>query len=250
MKISVTDTKRFIALFLAFSLLLCALLSALIFLGDLTYRDSPAFVDASAPAPLTVVIDPGHGGEDGGAVGHPDIYEKELNLSIALSLYDILRANGINAILTRSEDILLYDKNSNYQGQKKVQDLATRRRIAESFENAVFVSIHMNTFPEEKYSGLQVYYSGNHQGSRLLAEGIQGLTREELLPKNTRKCKAAGSDIYLLHRLNCPAVLIECGFLSNPEECMRLSDAGYQRQLALCIASSVINYINSAKKGE
>ncbi len=248
MKISITDTKRFIALFLSFALLFCAILGGLIFLGQYIDKenDSPAF-SSTSPEP-TVIIDAGHGGEDGGAVGFDDIYEKDINLSIALTLYGILRANGINAVLTRQEDVLLYDKNSNYHGQKKIQDLATRRRITENCENAIFISIHMNTFPEEKYSGLQVYYSVNDQTSRALAENIQGLTRELLMPNNTRKCKAADNSIYLLDRLQCPAVLVECGFLSNRAECDKLSKPEYQKQLALCLASSVIKYINDTKK--
>ncbi len=247
MRTSITDTKRFVCLFLALALLFCAILGALMMLG---FWSAPSATEpvSDTEAPPTVVIDAGHGGEDGGAVGFGNIYEKDLNLSIALMLSDILKLNGINTVLTRSEDILLYDKNSNYQGQKKVQDLATRRKIAESYENAVFVSIHMNAFPEEKYSGLQVYYSKNEPSSKALAENIQGITKELLLPENNRKCKAADKNIYLLDRLECPAVLVECGFLSNKEECARLSEKQYQQKLALCLASSVIKYLNDTKK--
>ena len=246
MRTSITDTKRFVCLFLVLSLLFCAILGALMLLGFEAAPSSAEPVYNTEVLP-TVVIDAGHGGEDGGAVGFGDVYEKDINLSIALMLSDILRLNGINTVLTRSEDILLYDRNSNYQGQKKVQDLATRRRVAESYENAVFVSIHMNAFPEEKYSGLQVYYSKNESSSKALAENIQALTKEMLLPDNNRKCKAADQNIYLLDRLECPAVLVECGFLSNKEECTRLSTGEYQQKLALCLASSVIKYINEQK---
>lgn len=247
MSIYITDTKRYICLFLALSLFFCAILGALMLLGFKTApsANEPAFADEALP---TVIIDAGHGGEDGGAIGFGDVYEKDLNLSIALMLSDILKLNGINTVLTRSEDILLYDKNSDYQGQKKVQDLATRRKIAESYENAIFVSIHMNAFPEEKYSGLQVYYSKNEPSSKALAENIQDITKELLLPENNRKCKEAGKNIYLLDRLECPAVLVECGFLSNKEECARLSEREYRQKLALCLASAVTKYVNDVKK--
>ena len=244
MSITVTSNRRYIALFLLFSLLFCAILSLLIFVGGKTNeRYETADADAKPDGAPVVIIDAGHGGEDGGTIGKNGVYEKDINLSIALLLRDMLAANGIETVLTRSEDILLYDKNSNYHGQKKIQDLATRRRIAESYENAVFVSIHMNAFPEEKYSGLQVYYSKNDETSKALAENIQGLTKEKLMPANERKCKAADSNIYLLDRLDCPAVLVECGFLSNPAECARLSDSEYQKQLALCLCAAVAGYL-------
>jgi N-acetylmuramoyl-L-alanine amidase len=193
-----------------------------------------------------VVIDAGHGGEDGGAVGTNGIYEKDLNLQIAWILNDLLRANGIETVMTRSEDILLYDRNSNYQGQKKVQDLAIRRKIAETYENAVFVSIHMNAFPQHQYHGLQVYYSPNSSESKDLAIHIQSLTKELLMPKNNRSVKTSGGNIYLLDRLQCPAVLVECGFLSNPEECAKLSSEEYKQQMALSLCLSILEYFSDA----
>lgn len=244
MKSTVNGTRRYVAFFLLFSMLFCALLSLLMLMGKWV-NEKYEKTDANAepiPSPV-VIIDAGHGGEDGGAVGKNGVYEKDINLSVALMLRDMLTANGIKAVLTRSEDILLYDKNSDYHGQKKVQDLATRRKIAESYENALFVSIHMNAFPDERYSGLQVYFSKNDETSKALAESIQTLTREKLMPDNDRKCKAADSNIYLLDRLSCPAVLVECGFLSNPDECARLSDSAYQKQLALCLFAAVAGYL-------
>ncbi|MBQ9085793.1 MAG: N-acetylmuramoyl-L-alanine amidase [Clostridia bacterium] len=191
---------------------------------------------------VVVVLDAGHGGEDCGAIGKNGIYEKDLNLSITEKIRDVLRTCGINTVMTRSEDILLYDKNSNYHGQKKVQDLMTRKNIAEAYNNAIFVSIHMNAFPQEKYSGLQVWYSTNSEESQPLAALIQEGSRVRLLPENKRSVKAAGENIYLLHQLQCPAVLVECGFLSNADECARLSSKDYQKQMALSIALSILEY--------
>ena len=205
---------------------------------------SPSPVSATEQAAPTVVLDPGHGGEDCGAVGVDGTLEKDLNLQIAQRLRSLLTACGVTVVMTREEDVLLYDPSSDYRGQKKVQDLANRRRIAEQHENAIFVSIHMNAFPDAKYKGLQVYYSQNHPDSRTLAEGIQRGTKTHLQPENNRKIKPSGSSIYLLEKLHCPAVLIECGFLSHPEECARLSDENNQQALALIIGIAILENLS------
>lgn len=204
--------------------------------------------EVSRPFPVTVVIDPGHGGEDGGAVGADGQLEKEVNLDVALRLYDLLSANGITAVLTRSEDVLLYDRNADHAGRKKALDLAARRKIAEETENALFVSIHMNSYPDPRYSGLQVWYSPNNPASAPVAQTIQSLARELLQPDNRREVKAAGSNIYLLHRLNVPAVLVECGFLSNPEEARRLSTEEYRQSVAFLLFLGINEAIGSVTK--
>ena len=188
------------------------------------------------------MIDPGHGGEDAGAIGNGKIYEKDLNLSIAEILCELLHANGIPTVMTRTEDILLYDPTSDHQGKKKIQDLATRRRIAESYGDAVFISIHMNAFPDPRYGGLQVYYSGNHPGSKLLASKIQSTAKKLLMPKNHRAVKEGDESIYLLDRLECPSVLIECGFLSNTEDLSNLSDPSYQKKMAIALFLAITEY--------
>jgi N-acetylmuramoyl-L-alanine amidase len=190
-----------------------------------------------------VIIDAGHGGEDGGTVGVNRAYEKDINLSIAKKLDTFLRAAGIRTVMTRTEDILLYDRNTNYEGRKKVLDLAARLKISEEYENAIFVSIHMNAFPEAKYKGLQVYYSPNDPLSENLAQRIQVMTKEALMQENNRKIKSSGGKIFLLDRMKTPSVLIECGFLSNPEECERLCDEAYQNELATVISCAILDHI-------
>ncbi|MBR2431439.1 MAG: N-acetylmuramoyl-L-alanine amidase [Clostridia bacterium] len=194
---------------------------------------------------VTVVIDAGHGGEDGGASSVSGALEKDLNLDIAFLLADMLRANGINVVMTRTEDILLYDPTSDYHGRKKVLDLAARLKIAKETPNSVFVSIHMNSFPQTQYSGLQVYYSKNDKNSKTVADLIQSNVKAYLQPSNTRKTKGATSAIFLLDRLETPAVLIECGFLSNYEEARRLSNAEYRKKLAFVIFCSLCDYISN-----
>ena len=234
------------ALFSIFCALLTLTLIMLVFkLGDRgeSPKNRPSDTETPSPA-ITVVLDAGHGGEDGGAVGTTGIPEKTINLEICRLIADMLRSNGVNVIMTRNDDRLLYDPASDYHGRKKALDLAARLKIARETENSIFVSIHMNSFPQAKYSGLQVYYSKNDPRSKIIADTVQSAVKVQLQPANTRMPKAAGSSIFLLDRLETPAVLIECGFLSNPEECASLSSPEYQRSLALVIFSSIMDYIS------
>ena len=232
--------------------LLCGALSALLTLGSILLSSHQAIpvdggvgLDAGEMvSPITVVIDAGHGGEDGGTQSADGVYEKTLNLEIAQMLNTMLRANGIMTVMTRTEDVLLYDRNADFKGHKKMLDLAERRRITEDTENAVFISIHMNSYPESRYSGLQVFYSPNDPLSETLAIEIRQNTRQYIQPNNNREIKAATSSIYLLDRLQCPAVLVECGFLSNPEESILLTKHDYQQQVAFVLFCSVMSYIS------
>ena len=207
--------------------------------------DGGVGADAGMPqSNITVVIDAGHGGEDGGTQSTQGLYEKTVNLEIAQMLDTLLQAGGISTVMTRTEDILLYDRHADYQGHKKMLDLATRRQIAEDTEDAIFVSIHMNAFPETKYRGLQVFYSPNAPLSQTLANQIQNNVQKHLQPENNRKIKKATSAIYLLNRLDCPAVLVECGFLSNPEEAALFETEEYRQQVAFMLFCSLMSYIS------
>ena len=190
---------------------------------------------------LTIVIDAGHGGMDGGAVSDTGVLEKDLNLAVANRLYELFRFADVDAVMTRTDDRMLCSSDSNH---KKRDDLANRVKTAESYENAVFVSIHMNKFPVEKYSGLQVYYSRANETSKSIAESIQNKTADFLQPENRRKIKPADSSIYVLDHLEIPAVLIECGFLSNRAETELLCDPQYQDKLACIIYAAVTDAIS------
>lgn len=236
--------------------LFCLLAAALtVLLAALVYRIggiAPNGDGAAAPTvseqqanSITVVIDAGHGGEDGGAVGVCGAIEKDLNLEISKLLADMLRANGINVVMTRTEDILLYDPDSDYKGHKKMLDLAARLKIARETENSIFVSIHMNSFTQPQYSGLQVYYSKNDPLSKSIADIIQSNVKKYVQSFNSRKSKPATSAIFLLDRLDTPAVLIECGFLSNYDECLLLSSAEYRERLSFVIFCSLMDHISA-----
>ena len=191
----------------------------------------------------TVVLDAGHGGEDGGASSADGLLEKDLNLALVLTMRSILMANGVKVVLTRETDTLLYDRNMDFQGRKKALDMAARLKIANETTEAVFVSLHMNTYPHPSCKGVQVWYSENNTASQGLAESIHQTTQALLQPENDRPCKRSGSSIYLLHHLECPAVLVECGFLSNSEEAALLADANYRQQLALTLCMGILRGI-------
>ena len=194
---------------------------------------SSAEVEDDIPVPL-LVIDPGHGGEDGGAaVG--ETLEKDLNLAVSEKVCDLCTIFGYPVQMTRTEDVLLYDYYhdlDDYKGKQKTYDLKNRLRITEESGAAVLLSIHMNLFPQSRYRGLQVYYSPNAESSKSLANRIQLSARQRLDPENTREIKAATNAIYLLKRAEIPAVLVECGFLSNPDERELLQTPDYQLRLA------------------
>ena len=200
-------------------------------------------VSVSQPAECTIVIDAGHGGEDGGAMGYLGIPEKEINLSISNKLSNVLNLFGVNVRMTRADDRLLYFDGQ--ENRKKYNDVRNRTGIVNETENPVLISIHQNKFPLDKYFGLQVYYSKNNDGSLILAESIQQNAKEYLIEGNNRNVKGAGRNIYLLNNLNCPAVLVECGFLSNRAEEALLCDENYQRKVSFVIFSSVLDYISN-----
>lgn len=198
-------------------------------------------------APL-IVIDPGHGGEDGGCVGVDGVLEKELNLLQSQSLCETLCAMGVPAEMTRTDDTMLYGMYGDmkdYGGMKKVFDLRNRLRFAEESGASALISIHMNKFTDEKYSGAQVYYSTNSDGSTQLAALIQESITGNLQKENNRLTKKAGSNIYILNRAHLTAVLCECGFLSNPQEAELLRNEDYRKKLSLCIAAAALEWIRT-----
>lgn len=226
---------------IAIGLLLLLFMLIILSISAHLKRDSGE-IEVLSQRGVTVVIDAGHGGEDGGTSSESGVLEKELNLTLAKKLEALFSAAGINVVMTRNDDKLLYDPSDDYMGRKKILDMQKRVSIVSECENPVFVSIHMNAFPEEKYSGLQVYYSLNDPKSERIADRVQNTVHSLLQEKNDRKIKK-GRDIFLLDRISAPAILIECGFLSNRAEAEMLSDNEYQDMLAFCIFLAVSSEI-------
>lgn len=189
-----------------------------------------------------IVIDPGHGGEDGGAISCTGKNESTFNLQISLRLNDLLHLLGYDTVMIRTTDTSVYTAGQTI-AQKKVSDLKQRVRIVERTYNPILVSIHQNTFPEGKYSGAQVFYASS-AGSQELAKQLQDALVSALKPGSNRRAKQ-GSGIYLLDKINAPGVLVECGFLSNPQEEALLSAADYQKKLCCVISASLSQFLAS-----
>ena len=185
-----------------------------------------------------IVIDAGHGGIDGGATGTNGVTEKDLNLAVASKLAALFRMTGYTVIETRTSDCSLADADAK-KGHVKQSDLTNRLKISNQYPKSVLISIHMNTYPGVDCSGLQVWYSQNNDLSAELANAVQGGVKSMLQPQNNRKIKAATSSIYLLRHAENPAILIECGFISNVEECEKLTTELYQKELVLAIFASL-----------
>ncbi|SDG14752.1 N-acetylmuramoyl-L-alanine amidase [Fontibacillus panacisegetis] len=199
-------------------------------------------------AGVTIAIDPGHGGPDGGAVSKQGVIEKEINLAVSLYLRDYLQQSGAVVVMTREEDQDLADENTKGYSKRKTQDLKRRVRFIEEHQAKLFVSIHMNAVPSSRWSGAQTFYSSNNGDSINLAEMIQEELKRNL--ENTdRVAKQSDKSIYLLETLKMPAVLVEVGFLSNPDESALLGDEAYQRKVAASIYQGILRY-SSGEKGK
>ncbi len=193
----------------------------------------------------TVIIDAGHGGEDGGAVGSNGVLEKEINLAIALELEKNLKQNNFDVIMVRDSDRSVGDQTLGSISERKRSDTKNRLSMVEEAGDCILISIHQNHFSESKYSGAQVFYSPNRPESAELAEAIRQNIVQDLQPENKRENKEAGSNIYLLDKCQVPGVLVECGFLSNPEENGKLCNETYQKDMAAAIYNGLIDYLES-----
>lgn len=200
----------------------------------------------------TVVLDAGHGGEDGGAVGVNGAMEKDINLSIALELEKYLKQNHFDVIMVRDGDYSVGDQSLPTIAERKRSDTKNRLKLVEEAGECVLISIHQNHFSESKYSGAQMFYSANREESAVLAECIRENVVSALQPENRRENKQADANIYLLNNCRVPAVLVECGFLSNPEEAQKLTEEQYQKDMAASIYNGLIDYLEylRAEEGE
>ena len=196
----------------------------------------------SKPLPQ-ILIDPGHGGEDGGAVSG-GVLEKEINLDISNDTADLFMFFGFDVSLTRNTDNALTSEGEDVK-KRKYNDMKMRLDMYNSSENNIIISIHQNKFSSASSKGTQVFYSPNHEQSGQLARCIQFSVKKLLQPENERECKAAGSEIFLLKNTQNPAVLVECGFISNKSERDKLLDTEYQKEMALSIVTGFIDFFNT-----
>lgn len=189
-----------------------------------------------------ILIDPGHGGIDAGA-SSGDILEKTINLDVANYLKGYIEQGGGVVYMTRLEDVNTADPNRPKGETQKMSDLKARKKNIEDYKADIFVSIHMNKFQQSQYRGLQVFYDPHSEESKKLGESLQKAVQDVVKDGNTRKPKATGDSIYVLKGNSVPSVLIECGFLSNPEEAKLLNTPEYQKKLAWGIYIGIIRYL-------
>lgn len=202
------------------------------------------FNNANIKTNYTIIIDAGHGGVDPGAIGVNDILEKDINLSISLILKDMLIANGFNVITTRESDVDLSDSKHKSISKMKTSDLKNRLSIFNKYEDALVLSIHQNKFSSSKNSGAQMFYGTINPESKILAEHLQN-SFKQIQPDNTRLTKKITDSVYIIHRAKNPAVLVECGFISNPSDAELLSTIDYQQKVAFTIFTGIISYYQS-----
>lgn len=188
----------------------------------------------------TIIIDAGHGGVDGGATSCTGVLESKFNLDISLKLEDLFHLLGYRTVMIRRTDISVYTSGDTIAA-KKVSDLRQRVKVVNETEDPVLISIHQNTFPDGRYSGAQVFYAPKGEG-RELARQLQQAFVDTVNPGSNRTSKEA-EGVYLMQHIDCPAVLIECGFLSNPEEEAKLRDDSYQQKICCVIAATVGQFL-------
>lgn len=192
----------------------------------------------------TILIDSGHGGFDAGASVN-NVLEKDINLSVSLKLRECLKEAGATVVMTREEDVSTKDESRKDGTSDKVSDMHRRKEMISESGADIFISIHMNKFPQSKYWGAQVFYAKTPENSKVLGENIQASLLRTLNDNNKRVAKQGDSSIYILKNAAVPSVIVECGFLSNPDELKKLQNNDYQLKLAWGITSGVCDYFQT-----
>ena len=203
-------------------------------------------VSATPTESKLIIIDAGHGGIDGGAVGKNNVIEKNINLSIAKKLETMLTACGFEVIMTRTTDDMIGETLSGNATihQKKVSDTKARVSLINSHPNAIVLSIHQNLFSDSKYYGAQMFYSTKNEDSKALGTFLQNRFSSMLQTDNERKAKPVSNNIYIMNHITVPAVLVECGFISNAVEAANLTNDEYQNKIAFVIYAAVCDYFS------
>lgn len=233
--------KNFICVILSFIVVILSLVYCRI-----EYASSNNIYQNSFPL---IIIDAGHGGEDGGAIADDGTLEKNLNLEISLKLNEIMSLLGYETCQIRTTDTDLHESGDTIR-QRKISDIRNRFAIMNEYDNCLYISIHQNRFSDKTVNGAQTFYSPNNEESKELAQFIQKSIAGGLQPENNRVIKKSGTDIFLLYNATRPTAMVECGFMSNDIELSNLKNQDYQNKMALSIAVGIINYnVSEVKKG-
>ncbi len=209
--------------------------------GAVVERVGRQMVNNSEPC---VVVDAGHGAPDGGAVGANGTDEKEINLSIAKKLQEVLEGKGIKVIMTRETDDGIWDEDAQTIREKKVSDMNNRLQIIKNSGADLFLSIHMNSFTNRRANGLRIFYDKQHPDGEALAASIQQ-SIADVTGAETNAVKTADTRLFLMKNPVTMSILVECGFISNPEEEKKLQNDEYRAEIAWAIAESVENYFDA-----
>lgn len=226
-------------------IILLAILTMAVLAVILPYRTVLLSQNVFAPYNYqsTLVLDAGHGGIDGGAVAEDGTTEQDINLAIVQKCQAFAGMFGIRTLLTRQDSNSIdYNPDQTIRANK-VADIRARERITNSAHDPIFISVHLNKFSDSSYTGAQVFWSKNNSEGERLAVQIQDNLTRGLSPVKERVAKQAGDGIYLMKALTCPAVIVECGFLSNAEEARLLTQVDYQKRLTLCIMGGYLQYL-------
>lgn len=213
-----------------------------------THGGTTGVVSAQPSDGFVIILDPGHGGVDGGAVGVNGTVEKRINLEIALRLRDIFTGAGYSVIMTRDTDISIHDSTADTIREMKVSDLRNRLKLTELYPDSLLISIHQNTLGNSSVTGAQVFYSPNNPSSQILAQSIQDRFNADIQLADDRLIKQAGKNLYLFYNAKNTAVLAECGFLSNSTEEAMLCDPAHQDKIAYCIYQGTLEFLSSTEE--
>ncbi|MDD6479419.1 MAG: N-acetylmuramoyl-L-alanine amidase [Oscillospiraceae bacterium] len=201
-------------------------------------------VSTKAETPSKIILDAGHGGFDGGAVADDGTVEKDINLNITKNVCKMLKLSGFDVIMTRTEDIGTDSTGSDKIAERKKSDLKNRLLLMEKYPDAVYISIHLNKFTTSAANGAQVFYSKNSEESAKIAKFVQETIKNQLQPYNDRVIKQGTSATYLLHNATVPAVIVECGFLSNKRDLENLKTKEYQSRISFSILCGILEYFS------
>ena len=215
----------------------CAVFNTVKFLS-LPTNSSAEFVNK-------VIIDAGHGGFDGGAVAVDGTAEKDINLNIALLIGEMLEFSGYEVIYTRTDDKGTESNSNASISKRKVSDMKNRLMLMEKHADGIFVSVHLNKFTSSSVAGAQVFYSPNFIEAKNISDEIQNSIVSLVQPNNKRTVKQGSASTFLLKNAKVPAVIVECGFLSNEEELKLLKTTDYQKQIAFAVYCGILNYKRS-----
>ncbi len=228
-----------------FSIITCCVFLAVFFYSARRLQHYEIIPVMSLPVTNKVIIlDAGHGTPDEGAESSSGTTEASLNLEITLKIQKLLESSGATVVLTRSDDNSIYEIDAKTIAQKKVSDIKNRVKIGNSSSADVFVSIHLNKISDSNYSGWQTFYQNGSENSEKLANSIQASLNTTISKENMRVPHILTS-VYIMKHVEIPITIVECGFLSNPEEEKKLQTDEYQEMLAWGIYNGIMDYFNN-----